>query len=179
MRIDCLYSRIYPQKITIWASPDVALDASKSDHCGVPSSVADTLLEVLLVSELPLDQSQIARAAEEMTAEHGNEALTKANERFKELQSEGFDSVAQTWEMICDAVENIQTVNPDAGVSTKIMIDDKLPEGYVILCKAKDEDHTFLVRRLGPSVECPRCGSTALSADLTLEFGLRNHSGIL
>jgi hypothetical protein len=41
-------------------SPGVALDASKSDHCGVPSSVADTLLEVLLVSGLPLDQSQIA-----------------------------------------------------------------------------------------------------------------------
>ncbi len=179
MRIDCLYSRIYPQKITIWASPNVALDASRLDHCGVPSSGTNNLLGVLLVSALPLDQSQIARAAEEMIAEYGGEALTKANERFKELQSEGFDSVAQTWEMIRDAVENIQTVNPDAGVSPKIMIDDKLPEGYVILCKAKDEDHTFLVRRLGPSVECPRCGSTVLSADLTLEFGLRNHSGIL
>ncbi len=111
-----------------------------------------------------------------MISEYGVAALTEADERFKELQSEGFDSVAQTWEMICEAIENIQTANSDAGVSPKIMIDDKLTEGYVILCKAKDEDHTFLVRRLGPSVECPRCGSTALSTDLVLEFGLRkNH----
>ncbi len=54
-----------------------------------------------MVSALPLDQSQIVRAAEEMIAEYGGEAITKADERFKELQSEGFDSVAQTWEMIC------------------------------------------------------------------------------
>ena len=129
-----------------------------------------------MVSALPLDQSQIARAAEEMIAEYGGAALTKADERFKELQSEGFDSVAQTWEMICEAIGNIQALNSDAGVSPKIMIDDKLPEGYVILCKAKDDDHTFLVRRLGPSVECPKCGNTALSTDLALEFGLRkNH----
>ncbi len=128
-----------------------------------------------MVSALPLDQSQIVRAAEEMIAEYGGEAITKADERFKELQSEGFESVAQTWEMICEAIGNIQAVNSDAGVSPKIMIDDKLPEGYVILCQAKDEDHTFLVRRLGPSVECPRCGSTALSTDLVLEFGLRKN----
>ena len=111
-----------------------------------------------------------------MIAEYGGAALTKADERFKELQSEGFDSVAQTWEMICEAIGNIQALHSDAGVSPKIMIDDKLPEGYVILCKAKDDDHTFLVRRLGPSVECPKCGNTALSTDLALEFGLRkNH----
>ncbi len=86
------------------------------------------LLGVPLVTPLLLDQSQIARAAEEMIAEHGNEALTKADERVKALQSEGFDSVAQTWEMICEAVENIQAANPDAGVNPKIMIDDELPE---------------------------------------------------
>jgi hypothetical protein len=128
-----------------------------------------------LVSALPLDQSQIVRAAEEMIAEYGGEALTKADERFKELQSEGFDSVAQTWEMICEAIGNIQATNSNAGVSSKIIIDDKLPEGYVILCKAKDEDHTFLVRRLGPSVLCPRCGSAALSTDLAHEFWLRKN----
>ncbi len=77
MRIDCLYSRIYPQKITIWASPNVALDASRLDHCGVPSSATNNLLGVLLVSALPLDQSQIARAAEEMIAEHGMQNLGK------------------------------------------------------------------------------------------------------
>ena len=56
------------------------------------------------------------------------------------------------------------------------LIDDKLPEGYVILCKAKDEEHTFLVRRLGLSVECPKCGSTALSTDLADEFWLRKRT---
>ncbi len=61
----------------------------------------------LLVSALPLDESQIARAAEEMIAEYGNGALTKADERVKELQSEGFDSVAQTWEMIREAIEDM------------------------------------------------------------------------
>ncbi len=62
----------------------------------------------LLVSALPLDESQIARAAEEMIAEYGNGALTKADERVKELQSEGFDSVAQTWEMIREAIKDVQ-----------------------------------------------------------------------
>ncbi len=61
----------------------------------------------LLVSALPLDESQIARAAEEMIAEYGNGALTKADERVKELQSEGFDSVAQTWEMIREAIKDV------------------------------------------------------------------------
>ena len=33
----------------------------------------------LLISALPLDESQIARAAEEMIAEHGDEALSNAD----------------------------------------------------------------------------------------------------
>ena len=61
-----------------------------------------------LVSALPLDESQIARAAEEMIAEYGNRALTKADERVKKLQSEGFDSVAKTWELIRDAIKDVQ-----------------------------------------------------------------------
>jgi hypothetical protein len=129
-----------------------------------------------LVSALPLDDSQIARAANEMVAEYGGEALTKADERVKTLQSEGFESIAKTWEKIGEAIENIQAAKSNAGVSPKLMIDGKLPEGYVILCKAKDEDHTFLVRRLGLSVECPRCGSTALSTGLAQEFWLRENN---
>ena len=111
-----------------------------------------------------------------MIAEYGGEALTKANERVKTLQSEGFDSVVRTWEKICEAIENIQAAKTNAEVSPKIMIDDKLPEGYVILCNAKNEDHTFLVRSLGLSVECPKCGSTALSTDLAHEFWLRKNN---
>ncbi len=84
-----------------------------------------------------------------MIAEYGGEALTKAEERVKELHSGGFDSVAQTWEMICEAIGNIQAANSDAGVSPKIMIDDKLPEGYARHAKldlelAPGEHQSFL-----------------------------------
>ncbi len=60
-----------------------------------------------MVSTLPLDETQIAHAAENMIRQHGGEALTKADERVKELQSEGFDSVAQTWEMIREAIKDV------------------------------------------------------------------------
>jgi hypothetical protein len=45
-------------------------------------------------------------------------------------------------------------------------LDGKIPEGYVVLCAPDGETHSFIVRRLGPSVECPQCGRTALSANL-------------
>jgi hypothetical protein len=68
-------------------------------------------LEALLVSPLPLDESQIARAAEEMIAEHGDEALTKANDRINELKSEGFDSIAKTWELIREVIKDLQQLD--------------------------------------------------------------------
>ncbi len=43
-----------------------------------------------MVSALPLDESQIARAAEDMIGEYGDEALTKADERVKKSKSQGF-----------------------------------------------------------------------------------------
>ena len=49
-------------------------------------------------------------------------------------------------------------------------IDGKLPEGYVVICHSDQQGHSFLVKRLGPSIECPRCGRTALSADLATDF---------
>ena len=61
-----------------------------------------------MVNPLPLDQSQISRAAEEMIAEYGSEALTKADERVKNLQSEGFDSIAGTWELIREVIKDLQ-----------------------------------------------------------------------
>ncbi len=61
-----------------------------------------------MVTPLLLDQSQIARAAEEMIAEYGSEALTKADERVKALQSEGFDSMAKSWELICEVIKDLQ-----------------------------------------------------------------------
>ena len=47
-----------------------------------------------------------------------------------------------------------------------MVLDGRLPEGYVVVCTAGGDPHSFLVRRLGPSVECPDCGRTALSAKL-------------
>jgi len=61
-----------------------------------------------LVLALPLDESQIARAAEEMIAEYGDEALSNADDRINALKSEGFDSVAKTWELIREVVKDVQ-----------------------------------------------------------------------
>ena len=61
-----------------------------------------------MVTPLPLDQSQIARAAEEMIAEYGSEALTKADERANAYKSEGFDSVAKSWELIREVIKDLQ-----------------------------------------------------------------------
>ena len=47
-----------------------------------------------------------------------------------------------------------------------MILDGRLPQGYVVVCTNGDDSHSFLVRRLGPSVECPACGHTALSTDL-------------
>ncbi len=61
-----------------------------------------------MVLALPLDESQIARAAEEMIAEYGDEALRNADDRINALKSEGFDSVAKTWELIREVVKDVQ-----------------------------------------------------------------------
>ena len=61
-----------------------------------------------MVLALPLDESQIARAAEEMIAEYGDEALSNADNRINALKSEGFDSVAKTWELIREVVKDVQ-----------------------------------------------------------------------
>jgi hypothetical protein len=47
-----------------------------------------------------------------------------------------------------------------------MILDGRLPQGYVVVCSSADDSHSFLVRRLGPSVECPECGRTALSTEL-------------
>jgi len=51
-----------------------------------------------------------------------------------------------------------------------IRIDARLPEGHVLLCTGRGSDHSFLVRRLGLSVECPDCGQVALSVHLVADF---------
>ncbi len=61
-----------------------------------------------MVSALPLDESQIASAVEEMIAEYGDEALSNADDRINALKSEGFDSIAKTWELIREAIQDEQ-----------------------------------------------------------------------
>ncbi len=61
-----------------------------------------------MVFSLPLDESQIARAAEDTIGEYGDEALTKADDRVKKLKSEGFDSMAKTWELIHEGIKDLQ-----------------------------------------------------------------------
>lgn len=45
-------------------------------------------------------------------------------------------------------------------------LDDRLPGGYVVVCADAGAEHTFMLRRFGPSIECPKCGRTALPAGL-------------
>lgn len=57
-----------------------------------------------------------------------------------------------------------------------MVLDGRLPEGYVVLCTDGAEHHSFLARQLGPSVECPECGRTALSADLLQAYYERHNA---
>jgi hypothetical protein len=61
----------------------------------------------------------------------------------------------------------------------RLSVIGKLPEGYIILCELGGEEHSFLARTLGISVECPHCGTTRCSADLAQEYfvGRRGGSG--
>ncbi len=61
-----------------------------------------------MVSALPLDESQISRAAENMIREHGDEALTKADDRIEKSKSEGFDWFVRAWELIREVIKDEQ-----------------------------------------------------------------------
>jgi len=50
--------------------------------------------------------------------------------------------------------------------SAPMYLDDRIPEGYVVICTGDGLEHSFVVRGLGLSVECPKCGRTALSPKL-------------
>jgi hypothetical protein len=64
-----------------------------------------------LVATLPIDNQGIVRAAEEMISDYDLEALPKARKRAQELRSEGFESVANTWELICEVIKDQQDSN--------------------------------------------------------------------
>jgi hypothetical protein len=43
-----------------------------------------------------------------MISDYGSQALAKARKRAQELRSEGFDSVANTWDLICEVIRDQQ-----------------------------------------------------------------------
>ena len=68
-----------------------------------------------MVSTLPLDETQIARAAENMIRQHGGEALTKVDDRAKISKSEGFDWFARTWDLIREVIKDEQETDTKYG----------------------------------------------------------------
>ena len=61
-----------------------------------------------MVASLPIDHQGIVRAAEEMISDYGHQALARAEKRAQELRSEGFESVASTWDLICEVIRDQQ-----------------------------------------------------------------------
>lgn len=59
-----------------------------------------------MVATLPIDHQGIVRAAEEMISDYGDEALARAKKRAQELRSEGFESVAGAWDLICEVIRD-------------------------------------------------------------------------
>ena len=43
-----------------------------------------------------------------MISDYGTQALARARKRSQELRSEGFDSVANTWDLICEVIRDQQ-----------------------------------------------------------------------
>ncbi len=61
-----------------------------------------------MAKHLPINGEQVARAAEEMIAQHGDSALIEADKLIRTCDSEGFDYVAENWKLIRDAIRQIQ-----------------------------------------------------------------------
>ena len=53
-----------------------------------------------------------------------------------------------------------------ASAEVPIYLDERIPDGYVFVCSYGGSEHSFILPKLGPSIECPECGHTALSAAL-------------
>ncbi len=60
-----------------------------------------------MVEALPIGPDSNHRAAEEMIAELGPEALAKAKKRAQSTRSEGFESLAKTWDLICAGIRGL------------------------------------------------------------------------
>ncbi len=61
-----------------------------------------------MANHLPIDGEQVARAAKEMIAQHGDSALVEADKQIRTCESEGFDYVAETWKLIREVIRDTQ-----------------------------------------------------------------------
>jgi hypothetical protein len=68
-----------------------------------------------LANHLPIDGEQVARAAEEMIAQHGDSALVEADKQIRTCESEGFDYVAETWKLIREVIRDTQQSDTTTG----------------------------------------------------------------
>ena len=65
-------------------------------------------------------------------------------------------------------LEKLALANP------RMYLDERSPNGHIVVCRGDGTEHSFLRRRLGLSVECPVCGQIALSVDLVADFYTRS-----
>lgn len=61
-----------------------------------------------MAKHLPIDGEYIVRAGEELIAQHGDSALVQADKQISIFESEGFDSVAEIWKLIREAIRQIR-----------------------------------------------------------------------
>ena len=61
-----------------------------------------------MAKHLPIDGEQIVCAGKELIAQHGDSALVQADKQISACESKGFDSVAEAWKLIREAIREIQ-----------------------------------------------------------------------
>jgi hypothetical protein len=61
-----------------------------------------------------------------------------------------------------------------ATAKVPMYLDDRSPDGHIIVFSGGGSEHSFLRHRLGLSVECPVCGQVALFVDLVAGFYRRS-----
>jgi len=70
-----------------------------------------------MIVALPIGPDGIQRAAEEMVAEHGPEALARASNRAQALKAQGLESLAKTWDLICAVIRDLDDSRQRAGAT--------------------------------------------------------------
>src|SRR5262249_1136325 len=81
----------------------------------------------------------------------------------------GFATAPEADAMSIEA-DNMSIIEEFARGRVTMRLDARLPQGNIIICAGRGDEHSFLVNRLGLSVECPTCGQIGLSVDLVADF---------